>query len=137
LRAILAAPASGATFASVVNQMLTIAAADGKPVQYRNFIRNQFTLREVVVSPTPLTENHEEGLELAPNIEDAEDAVQDRRRCCGPMKLPEYPVPESRAEEGLFQQELDQPKKTTQRESRHTASPPPAEPAPARGRRER
>jgi len=54
LRAIKVAPSSNATFADVVNQMLNLANADGKPVQYRNFIRNRFTQREVVVSPTPL-----------------------------------------------------------------------------------
>src|SRR5882672_6885738 len=36
LRAIIAAPNNNATFADVVNEMLTITAADGKPVQYRN-----------------------------------------------------------------------------------------------------
>ena len=55
LRAIKAAPANAATYADVANQMLNIANADGKPVQYRNFIRNRFTVREVVVSATPLT----------------------------------------------------------------------------------
>src|SRR4029450_10137505 len=55
LRAIKAAPASAGMFADVANQMLSIANADGKPVQYRNFIRNRFTVREVVVSATPLT----------------------------------------------------------------------------------
>ena len=43
LRALIAAPPVGATFAHVANQMLNIALADGKPVQYRNFIRNRFT----------------------------------------------------------------------------------------------
>jgi hypothetical protein len=53
LRAIQAAPASAATFADIANQMLIIANADAKPVAYRNFIRNRFIVREVVVSPTP------------------------------------------------------------------------------------
>ena len=43
LRAIRQAPATAATFAHVANLMLQIAAADGKPVQYRTFIRNRFT----------------------------------------------------------------------------------------------
>ena len=66
LRAIKQAPATAATFAHVANLMLQIAAADGKPVQYRTFIRNRFTVREVVVSPTPLTEALAAGLALAP-----------------------------------------------------------------------
>jgi hypothetical protein len=90
LRAIIAAPASGATFAHVANKMLEIAAADGKPVQYRNFIRNQFTVREVVVSPTPLTADHVAGvaLQAAPQAESQEG--QDRSACCGTMNNPEY-----------------------------------------------
>ena len=90
LRAILEAPNTGATFANVVNKMLAIAATDGKPVKYRNSIRNRFTLREVVVSPTPLTMAHEEGVELEPGVQDAPEAVQDRRGCCGTMQLAEY-----------------------------------------------
>jgi len=91
LRAIIAAPASAATFAHVVNSMLTIAAADGKPVEYRNFIRNRFTLREVVVSPTPLSVAHEKGVELAPAQQKAaEEGAQDRRGCCGTMRRREY-----------------------------------------------
>jgi|RhiMetdeSRZDD1v2_1073273.scaffolds.fasta_scaffold69582_4 hypothetical protein len=89
LRAINQAPATAATFAHVANQMLQIAAADGKPAQYRNFIRNRFTVREVVVSPTPLTEDLAEGLELEPGVQDAPGAVQNRSRCCGTMQHPE------------------------------------------------
>jgi len=90
LRALLAAPAQAATYADVANAMLTIAARDGRPVQYRNFIRNRFTVREVVVSPTPLTEDVPEGARLAANITDAPDSEQDRRACCGTLQLPEY-----------------------------------------------
>lgn len=90
LRAIKAAPASNATFADVANQMLTIAAADGKPVQYRNFIRNRFALREVVVSPVPLTADMVGMAPLGAKVVDAKGAVQDRRACCGTMKLEEY-----------------------------------------------
>jgi hypothetical protein len=89
-RALVAAPGAGAIFADVANQMLNIALADGKPVQYRNYIRNRFAVREVVVSPTPLDVDHEGGVAMAPGIEDAPGAVQDRRTCCGTMKLPEY-----------------------------------------------
>jgi hypothetical protein len=86
LRAIIAAPASNATFAHVVNQMLTICAADGKPVQYRNFIRNRFTVREVVVSPTPLTADFAGEAALAPvEHESCEKTPQNRAGCCGTM----------------------------------------------------
>lgn len=89
LRAIQAAPATGATFASIANQMLIIANADGKPVAYRNFIRNRFTVREVVVSPTPLTEDHQmvHTLEAVAHMADA--MPQNREACCGTMTLPE------------------------------------------------
>jgi hypothetical protein len=90
LRAIIAAPASSATFAHVANKMLEIAAADGKPVQYRNFIRNQFTVREVVVSPTPLTADHVAGVALQSTRLDDGQEGQDRRACCGTMNNPEY-----------------------------------------------
>jgi hypothetical protein len=106
LRAIIAAPAINATFANVVNQMLNIAFADGKPVEYRTFIRNRFTLREVVVSPTPLTEAFEEVLELAPGFQNAPGEVQDRRTCCGTMQLEEYVDAED-----PFQAELDELKR--------------------------
>jgi hypothetical protein len=90
LRAIIQAPNTNATFANVANKMLEIAAADSKPVEYRNFIRNRFTVREVVVSPVPLTEDHREGLALAPAGLAADGAVQNRSRCCGTMQSPEY-----------------------------------------------
>jgi hypothetical protein len=97
LRAIIAAPGTGATFADVANKMLSIAAADKKPVQYRNFIRNRFAVREVVVSPTPLTEDHVEGVMLKEVSHNGKEAghhdkvmVQDRRTCCGTMTLGEY-----------------------------------------------
>jgi hypothetical protein len=90
LRALIGAPATGATFANVANQMLNIASADGKPVQYRNFIRNRFTVREVVVSPTPLHVDYQAKLTLEPAITDAPGAVQNRSGCCGTMNHPEY-----------------------------------------------
>lgn len=90
LRALIAAPASAATYADVANKMLSIANADGKPQAYRNFIRNRFTVREVVVSPTPLTEDVAEDLQLQAAVQDLPDAVQDRRTCCGTMNHAEY-----------------------------------------------
>lgn len=90
LRAFIAAPNAAATFADVVNHMLQIAADDGKPTAYRNFIRNQFTIREVVVSPTPLTQDVPKKAKLAAGIQDEATAIQDRRTCCGTMQLEEY-----------------------------------------------
>jgi hypothetical protein len=107
LRAIIAAPAAAATYADVANQMLKISFADGKPVQYRNYIRNRFAVREVIVSPTPLTVDHEMGHALKAGVKDAPGAVQDRRTCCGTMQLPEY----TGAEEALHA-EIEEFKKT-------------------------
>jgi len=90
LRAIMAAPASNATFADIANQMLGISAADGKPAEYRNFIRNRFTVRAVVISPTPLTEDVATEVKLAPAVQDAPGAVQNRSGCCGTMTSPEF-----------------------------------------------
>ena len=89
IRAIQAAPASAATFADIANQMLLIANADGKPVEYRNFIRNRFVIREVVVSPTPLTEDHHLTHALKATAHIADSMPQNREACCGTMMLPE------------------------------------------------
>lgn len=106
LRAIRAAPDRNCTFADVANHMLLVAHADGKPVQYRNFIRNRFTLREVVISPTPLSADHDPKHVLKPNIQDAPQARQDRSTCCGTMNLAEYS-----ADGRGFEQELGELKK--------------------------
>jgi hypothetical protein len=90
LRSLIAAPDIAATFADVVNQMLRTVLDDGKPVDYANFIRNRFALREVIESPVPLTEDHQGTLTLAAKVKDAPGAVQDRRACCGTMNLAEY-----------------------------------------------
>ncbi|MYN01453.1 hypothetical protein GTP41_05000 [Pseudoduganella sp. DS3] len=91
LRALVAAPDTNAKYADVVNQMLRIAAEDGKPLEYASFIRNRFTLREVVVaSPAPLTADQPADGELGAMVEDAPDAQQDRRTCCGTMNHAEY-----------------------------------------------
>jgi hypothetical protein len=88
----MAAPNSGATYSHVVNQMLVKCFADGKPVQYRNFIRNQFTIRQVVVSPVPLNADFKEGTELKAFEHESmhKHAMQDRSTCCGTMKHEEY-----------------------------------------------
>jgi hypothetical protein len=90
LRSLVAAPDANAKYADVVNQMLRIVQEDGKPVDYANFIRNRFALREVVVSPVPLTEDQPLNMALQPMVEDAPDARQDRRTCCGTMNHAEY-----------------------------------------------
>jgi hypothetical protein len=112
MRAIAAAPVANATFADVVNQMLGLAQSDGKPVQYRNFIRNRFTLREVVVSPTPLALDMQAGVKLAafdsehPSL--AKGAVGNRRGCCGTMRHEEF-----NHSDRLFSAELDELKKAS------------------------
>src|SRR5262249_18822730 len=92
IKAIQAAPAMAATFADVANQMLNICAATGKPVQYRNFIRNRFTVRQVVVQAAPFTADHAEGvaLQAQEHVSAMPDAAQDRRGCCGTMQHYEY-----------------------------------------------
>ncbi len=96
LRAIQAAPASNATFAHVVNAMLTVVAADGKPAQYRNFIRNRFTLREVVVSAVPLDLDIDDDTTLDaidhPHLTVMNTGLQDRSGCCGTLRRREYSV---------------------------------------------
>ena len=107
LRAIVAAPASGTTYAHVVNQMLTISNADGKPASYRAAIRNRFTFREVVAAPTPLSllndEDSSAELMATDLISASPDVAQDRSGCCGTMKLYEYI-----GEDEMLAEELDE-----------------------------
>jgi hypothetical protein len=101
---IVASPATGATYADVVNHMLVVSHGQGDPPIYRTFLRNRFTVREVVVSPTPLVAMREgrvnysdpkftEGKDVT-KMEawkhDADNASQNRSRCCGTMQHPEY-----------------------------------------------
>jgi len=111
LDAIIAAPATGATFANVANHMLQISHGQGDPPIHRTFIRNRFQVREVLVSPTPLaatplaqgvidlTDKKYTGPEGDTTELDAaypdhpsatEGVVQDRSGTCGTMQLPEY-----------------------------------------------
>jgi hypothetical protein len=107
LRGITLAPAANANFADVANQMLAITETDrtsgritaAQATAYRNFIRNRFTVREVVVSAVPLARGMGlvdalkvdveagERLEAVPHISD--NQPQNRRGCCGTMTLPE------------------------------------------------
>jgi hypothetical protein len=70
--------------------MLTISVADAMPVEYQNSIRNRFTVREVVVSPTPLTADFEAGTKLKADVTDEKGSVQNRVGCCGTMNNPEF-----------------------------------------------
>lgn len=104
VEAIVAAPATGATYADVVNQMLNVSNTRGEPAIYRTFLRNRFTFREVVVSPTPLTAmlegrinfndpsfvDGQDVLKLAAHKHSSDRAPQDRSQCCGTMQLPQY-----------------------------------------------
>lgn len=92
LRAIQASPATNATFADVVNKMLAIAFADGKPAAYRQFLRNRFTFRQVVVSSTPLAADGHADMEAVEHehLDLPETGWQDRSGCCGTMRLREY-----------------------------------------------
>ena len=90
LRALIAAPDDGASYADVVNGMLRLVGEDGRPAAYANFIRNQFSRREVVEAGAALTQDVLPGARLAPWVCDAPGARQDRHACCGTMQLPEY-----------------------------------------------
>jgi hypothetical protein len=86
--------------------MLIKSKAQGDPLIYRTFIRNRFTVREVVVSPVPLNAlmagkvdynnpnfaDGEDRLELERCRHPSDEAPQDRSLCCGTMQLPEYTV---------------------------------------------
>jgi hypothetical protein len=103
LRAIVASPNAGATYADVANQMLTIAKNDGKPIQYRNAIFDRFTVREVGVTVTPLAADasmdlHLEESEVSRTLS---GMPQDRTGCCGTMTLPENNGIEALIEEEL------------------------------------
>jgi hypothetical protein len=90
LRALIAAPDTAATFADVANEMLRLAAEDGKPQAVVNAIRDRFAQREVFDVPAGITGDHPAGVRLAPLVTDAPGARQDRRACCGTMNLAEY-----------------------------------------------
>ena len=90
LRALFSAAVDGASYAVVVNGMLRLVGEDGRPAAYANFIRNQFSRREVVEAGTALTQDVLPGARLAPWVCDAPGARQDRHACCGTMQLPEY-----------------------------------------------
>ena len=106
LDAIIQAPNTAATYADVVNKMLQISHGQGDPAIYRTFIRNRFTYREIVVSPTPLTAMSQGRIDMedadfveGEDVTEMETALpdhasivasQDRSGCCGTMQNPEY-----------------------------------------------
>lgn len=79
LRSLIVAPDHAATYADVAAEMRRLVATDGKPADYAVFIRDRFSMREVMEIDNPT---------LAPAVAPA--AVQDRRACCGTMNLLEY-----------------------------------------------
>ena len=89
LRALVAAPEIAASYADVANEMLRIAAEDGKPPEYGVFIRDRFAQREVLDVPDGAA-LAPAGQRLAALVCDAPGARQDRRACCGTMNLAEY-----------------------------------------------
>jgi hypothetical protein len=101
LHAIKDAPPTAATYANVVNKMLSIASTDGSPAKYRTFIRNRFTFREVVVSPVPLAKDDRKHVELAAGVQDAKGVPQNRSSCCGTMQNPEFNGAETALEEEI------------------------------------
>jgi hypothetical protein len=88
-RGLAAAPNTGATYADVVNKMLGIVTSDGMPAQYKTFIVNQFSRREVI-APLAVELAAHEDVEVAPAIVDTPDAIQNRIGCCGTMQKGEY-----------------------------------------------
>jgi len=97
LRAMIAAPDLAPTFADVVNAMLQIVSADGKPAAYPDAIRTQFARRDVVqagpsaaLAAGPGTSAFFPCVPLAAKVCDAPGARQDRHACCGTMQLAEY-----------------------------------------------
>ncbi|MFD0685508.1 hypothetical protein [Actinomadura fibrosa] len=107
--AIVAAPATGATYVDVANKMLQISASRGDPAIYRTFIRNRFAVREITTAATPLrdlmsgrvkmteadyTGDGRDVTEVETHDEHSASlrAEQDRSRCCGTMQMPEYRV---------------------------------------------
>jgi hypothetical protein len=109
LRGIQQAPAANATFTDVANKMLAATATDvtsgritaQQGTAYRTFIRNRFAVREIILSPVPLTDmaaftQHlkrelPEGAQLqaAPHVSIESTVSQNRGGCCGTMTLPE------------------------------------------------
>lgn len=132
---IIQAPAVGATYADVVNKMLQVSNTQGDPPIYRTFLRNRFSLREVVVSPTPLTALMEgrrfddpsfvdanDTLQMKAAIHASDKASQDRSTCCGTMQLPEFTLGDQKklqSGQGIMGKELMDPELAVLRQAFH------------------
>ncbi len=109
LKAIEEAPATKATYAHVVNQMLKESKEKNDPTIYRTYIWSRFAFREVLVPPMPLEETAMATGKMDLDNPDFADecgevveleqahpdhpslmAPQDRSGTCGTMQLPEY-----------------------------------------------
>jgi hypothetical protein len=107
LDAIIEAPAVGATYVDVANQLLKLSEQRGEPAIYRTFIRNRFAVREITTAATPLQDLLSGRMDMAnaeytgngADVTDVADfdehsaslrAEQNRGRCCGTMQMPEY-----------------------------------------------
>jgi hypothetical protein len=88
-RALASAPNTGAQYADVANKMLALVGSDGKPAQYKTFVKNRFSVREVL-APLAVELAAHEDVEVAPGIVDSPEAIQDRSGCCGTMQKAEY-----------------------------------------------
>lgn len=94
LRAMLAAPASNATFAHVVRKMVDLCPTDAKGQAYRRSIVSQFTRREVVAAQAAAAAK-KNGAPALTRVDHAHivvqtNGLQDRSACCGTMRLREY-----------------------------------------------
>jgi hypothetical protein len=111
LAGIKAAPATNAKYADVINAMLVASKAHKQPPIYRAFLRHRFIVRQVVVSPTPLTAATLAGMgkddpnfTLGADDEGVSEAdsdhpslvptTQDRQDCCGTMQRSEFALAE-------------------------------------------
>jgi hypothetical protein len=88
-RGLAAAPNNGATYADVVNKMLSIVGTDNKPAKYKQFITDRFAFREVIAPLATELAAHED-VEVAPAFTDSPESIQNRAGCCGTMQRAEY-----------------------------------------------
>jgi hypothetical protein len=94
LRAMLAAPATNATFADVVRKMVDLCPTDARGKALRRSIVSQFARREVV-APQAAAAAKKKGATGLTRISHAHivvqtNGLQDRSACCGTMRLREY-----------------------------------------------
>jgi len=96
IRAFISAPAQGATYADVVNEMLGHVEDDESTDDYkaalRASIRDRFVFREVIsAQQVAAVDGNEDGVvAFQPGQPDIPQAPQDRHSTCGTMQLNEY-----------------------------------------------